>query len=218
MNREEVKFNFDRDVANHKITVIQNDGVNRVLRFSRPGSSAYYFDIVTWAGKLCISGDMGTHVFARLHDMFEFFRTDKDINPGYWAEKLVTDRDCIWELDEDHFKKIINDRKNDFIEEHDLNEDEIEELEAELEHLTNVAKLDEAYAALYNFNFEIVRYNDGYGKSTIQREVLNLSFDMWECDLREENYHFLWNLYAIKWAIQKYDDWRHEKSQEEGFT
>ncbi len=54
-----------------------------------------WFDVVTWPGFLAYAGDMGAFVFARLEDMFEFFRgrpvDDKDklyINLGYWGEKL----------------------------------------------------------------------------------------------------------------------------------
>lgn len=47
---------------------------------------------------LCYTGDMGTYVFQRLTDMFEFFRTDREykkrnggklaVNLSYWGEKL----------------------------------------------------------------------------------------------------------------------------------
>lgn len=44
---------------------------------------------MTYPGHLVISGDIGTYVFARLNDMFEFFRSDEmKINVGYYSEKL----------------------------------------------------------------------------------------------------------------------------------
>ena len=86
---------FIADVANHKMTVVADDGdVCRSLRFSK-GSFDQSFQITTWPDHLCISGDMGTLVFSRLNDMFNFFGS-KGLNPkggyyinaGYWAEKL----------------------------------------------------------------------------------------------------------------------------------
>lgn len=91
---------FLKDAGSHVMTVIRDDGVHRHLRFRKapPAGSEYWFDLITWPGTLCIDGDMGTYVFRRLTDMFEFFRTDQKwadqrgcklgINPGYWSEKL----------------------------------------------------------------------------------------------------------------------------------
>jgi len=83
---------FARDVANHKLTVLRDEGLYRHLRFKAPDGSTYWFDLITWPGYLTITGDMGTYVFARTQDMFEFFRSHRStgfpINPGYWAEKI----------------------------------------------------------------------------------------------------------------------------------
>lgn len=79
---------FMRDVATHEMTVFRDDGLYRHIRFRRPNTMRTHFDLITYPGYLCYSGDMGTYVFSRLDDMFEFFRTDRDINPGYWSEKL----------------------------------------------------------------------------------------------------------------------------------
>ena len=57
---------FKRDIAEHAVTVIRNDGVNRHIRLSKPGTGCYHFDLVTWPGILCYTGDMGTFVFQRL--------------------------------------------------------------------------------------------------------------------------------------------------------
>lgn len=88
---------FLRDVKDHVMEIRQDDGLYRSIRFQKPGRWTYGFDITTWPGYLCISGDMGCFVFARLPDMFEFFRGQKPhikgdktlgINLGYWAEKV----------------------------------------------------------------------------------------------------------------------------------
>lgn len=107
MKKESVEKRFLDDVKDHQLT-IENDGeVHRSLLFKCPGSSYYHFRLNTWPGHLCISGDMGTYVFARTHDMFDFFRMDdkdfnfsKDkqlnINTDYWAQKVRSeDKDAI---------------------------------------------------------------------------------------------------------------------------
>ena len=41
---------FLRDVATHELTIIRNEGLYRHLRFSRPGSSCMYFDLIEALG------------------------------------------------------------------------------------------------------------------------------------------------------------------------
>lgn len=79
---------FAKDVENHQMQVLVDDEVHRSLLFKQPDTGNMYFRINTWPNHLCISGDMGTFVFSRLHDMFAFFRGDKEPNLGYWSEKL----------------------------------------------------------------------------------------------------------------------------------
>lgn len=87
-----------RAFRNHRMTIEHDDGVHRCLYFGQPGTMNYHFRLTTWPGHICISGDIGTHVFARLRDMFEFHASADDwasmpleINASYWAEKLETE-------------------------------------------------------------------------------------------------------------------------------
>lgn len=113
---------FLEDIKSHEMTVVRSDGADRFIRFKRPGSGTYHFDILTWPGKLIITSDMGTWVFSRLEDMFELFRMDKkdfeyqkektlQINPDYWAEKLcMGTHDCgtsAREWDQKVFKEKV---------------------------------------------------------------------------------------------------------------
>lgn len=84
------------DVRDHVMTIELDQGVHRSILFKQPRSSAYHFRLITWPGHLAISGDCEDFIFARLRDMFEFFRyagpayeRDDRINEGYWAEKLT---------------------------------------------------------------------------------------------------------------------------------
>lgn len=65
MAKEVTESTFLREVSQHSMTVIRDDGVNRHLRFRRPETNCMGFDLITWAGHLCYTGDMGTYVFSR---------------------------------------------------------------------------------------------------------------------------------------------------------
>lgn len=87
---------FDVDHRGAELEILQDDGVHRHLRFRRPGTSIGYFNLTTWPGHLAISGDVEAFVFAREHDMFGFFGSNRErINPTYWAEKVQAGRDQL---------------------------------------------------------------------------------------------------------------------------
>ena len=172
---------FASDVSNHAMTVLRADGVERHLRFRKPGTSCYWFDILTWNGTLCIDGDCGTFVFRRVPDMFEFFRDDGGaINPTYWGEKCVTaGKQELTEFDWDTFAKHVNDYVED---EPDAVRDVV------LDALCS-AEPDEFGAVTFIRDFDHADF----------------SFLDWEYDSRVYTFHFIWCLRAIVWAIQQWD-------------
>lgn len=108
----EAREQFLRETAAHEMTVVMDrmdpqacdaggPRPYRHLRFARPGTGVYAFDLVTWPGHLALSGDLPDHTFRRLYDMVEFFRPDRRghrgagddliVNPTYWGEKLVAE-------------------------------------------------------------------------------------------------------------------------------
>ena len=209
---------FLRDVAQHQMQIIRDDGVSRHLQFKRPGTSCYYFDIITWPGKLCISGDCGTWVFARIHDMFDFFRTDENdfnfnrdgglsINPGYWSEKLLAvdnngrSRDSSpMEYSDELFQKAVADyveqATDDWTSLHMLHvkEELIESIEFDIGQPESEQG---AYQYINDFSYD---YTDDDGKSR------RFEFqDFFDYELRTWTYHFIWNLFAIAYAIREYD-------------
>lgn len=119
MNDRCTEQRFLDDVAQHRMTILRDDSVNRHAQFKREGTRCYQFDLITWPGYLCYTGDMGSYVFQRTTDMFEFFRTDRNdfnynkdglsINPGYWGEKLeaVDKCDGFKEFSLDLFRKNV---------------------------------------------------------------------------------------------------------------
>jgi hypothetical protein len=64
------KEQFLRDVSEHVLTVLRDDGADRHLRFRKPGTGCYGFDLLTWPGHLLITGDCGSYPRCRgfVHD------------------------------------------------------------------------------------------------------------------------------------------------------
>lgn len=187
---------FDREIATHEMQVIRDDGVNRHLRFQRPGTMCMHFDLLTWPGYLCYTGDMGTYVFRRLHDMFQFFRRGETrckyrIDLHYWAEKLeASDRgDGVREWKPEQFKAEVR----DFFEQH-ANDEWPAERRAVLwqeidDKVCAAADCSEHHAWVALFDFE----RDGF------------RFQDWERDCKVWKHRFLWCCHALEWAIDTYD-------------
>lgn len=187
---------FIRDIAQHELQVIRDDGVNRHLRFQRPGTMCMHFDLLTWPGYLCYTGDMGTFVFRRLHDMFEFFRSDKSetqyrIDLRYWAEKIeASDRcDGVREWTKEKFLSEVRDYFGQHVDDEWPDERkaalwvEIDEQVCAAAHNSE----HHAWVALWEFD------EDGF------------CFRDWERSCTVWTYRFLWCCHALRWAIAAYD-------------
>ena len=197
---------FLDDVKDHQISIEKDDGVHRFVRFRRANGSPYWFDLITWPGNLCISGDCGTYVFSRIHDMFEFFRMDdgdfnkrKDvilnINPHYWGEKLqsIGTNAGYREFDEDGFTERVRHHFEDCM----APDIEDEEIKGELWAAINSEVLSKAsdgeihaYAAVSNFDYEGIEFEDFFDSGGTEKYT----------------FHYIWCLYAIVWGIMKYDE------------
>ena len=179
---------FLNDVKDHKLSVLLDNNMHRHIALARPGSSDMSFEIVTWPGSLCYTGDMGTFVFSRLPDMVVFFRK-QNINLGYWHEKLeAADRhDGSTEYSPEKFRKVIK----DIIDNEDDEDGPIDRLRADVEEeILRLAETSE---------FEVRQAVDNY-------EFEGFKFvDFWECNLTEYTVRYIWACYAIVWAIEQYD-------------
>lgn len=207
---------FLKDVAEHIMVVVRDDGVHRHIRFQKPGTRCMHFDLITWPGHLCYTGDMGTYVFSRLEDMFEFFRTDRreggklGINLGYWSEKLLAvDSNgrrggSATEFDADRFRAVINEYRLEWVREnrHRTTKDERRELWEEIDRDV-LGELDNsgqaAMTAAYRFSY------------STDHAAFEFA-DLFEHDFERFTYHFVWCCYALAWGIAMYD--RITESQE----
>lgn len=192
-HQAEVLARFLEDIAAHEMTVLRDDGLYRHLRFSRPKTRAYYFDITTWPGYLAYTGDMGSYVFSRIPDMLEFFRYESKaaapdklfINPDYWGQKVeAVDRCCdIEEYDADRFRARVLEW---------LDECEVSPAVRRAARRDVLSRADdgehEAMRAAMEFECEGFQFQDFY-----------------EVSVKEYSHRYLWACYAIAWAVRRWD-------------
>ena len=177
---------FTRDVKGHQIKIIKDDGLYRHIRLAQPGTGIMRFDLITWPGHLCYTGDMGTFVFSRATDMFNFFRGHSP-NLSYWAEKvLAADKHGgISRYSADAFcaqiKEYFEGRT------YDWDENKKKALWLEVEKQVLSAADDGEYAA----------------REAAAR--FSVFVDFWEADCTEYSFPYEWCCHAIPWAIAQYD-------------
>ena len=186
-NNQPNEESFLKDVSKHEMTVKLDNGVYRHLRFGQPNSSNMWFDIVTWPGFLAYTGDMGSFVFTRSSDMFEFFRTDSKkgglgINLNYWSEKLeAVDRDgrsgSYKDFSPERMRVHVEEHVAQWIEECELSEDAAAELKEAVEEEVYRYLDDsehEARTAVRDFSVEI----DGHKDTAAVMVSAESSFDL----------------------------------------
>ena len=193
---ENVARRFPQDTAGHEMKTVLDQGLHRHLTFKAPGTFACGFHITTWPGYLCISGDMGCYVFARLPDMFEFFR-GRDINSGYCAEKLQADgrNKGHMEYSRDLFVDAV---VRDF---------RAWRFDSGAQRLEAFRELREFGGLLHGAD-EYGSASEAIGEALSYRcPVSSNSFqDFWEHQVEDYTFHFLWCCHAIRWAIERYDE------------
>ncbi|CAE6900795.1 hypothetical protein [Paraburkholderia domus] len=231
------KEQFLRDVGEHVLTVLRDDGVDRHLRFRKPGTGCYGFDLITWGGHLLITGDCGSFLFRRLHDMFEFFRCDQrrepdglGINPQYWSEKLLA-TDCngrrggaATEFSKEKFEANIKRWFDDSFEEEiksDASLDEgdwdyEEDAEQRAKHVAErKARRDAIWAEIES---DVLSHSDNEHRAEqaaydFEHDGFNFQ-DFYEVDNTEYTFHFIWCAYAIAWGIKRYDETKAPAAQQ----
>lgn len=186
------KEQFLENVKTHELKIIKDDGVYRHIKMLGY-TGAMWYEIITWPNKLCFSGDMGTFVFNRREDMFEFFRRDKlVINTGYWHEKLeAVDRvDGSKKWSRNVFEANIKEYFDAYCEGVGL----------------LLVQQNNLWAAIKD---QVINCDDNAVRSfdaANDFEYKGFTFsDYWETDNTEYTFRFIWCLYAIVYAIMEYD-------------
>lgn len=216
---------FADDVADHRMIVKLDHGVHRHIVFQqREHSWNNRFELITYPGKLVISGDRGAHVFSRMYDMFQFFRSNGNehgINPHYWAEKLPDGRRSVQEYSEDTLKQLVSEYVERWPDEYE-----------ELQHQYELAKqrwddakklgrrplgvaaeprppktLEEIRELIADAEADgSTMYEEGARQLLSELEGIGVVSDTFEWDLSDWDYHFLWYLHAIAWGVRQYDN------------
>lgn len=196
---------FLKEVSNHKLTILRDDGAYRHIRLSESGTRCMQFDLITWPGYLCYTGDMGTYVFTRTNDMFEFFRRPADdrwhrIDMRYWAEKCEgRDRSGITEFSEDKFTRRVMEHLVEWIRSHRDDTTRVQRREL----------WDSVVHEVINADGDSGGYRKQCAAHDFTHKVNNdLTFyfrDFWEVSVTEYTSRFVWCCYAMAWGIQQYD-------------
>lgn len=196
------KAQFLKGVAHHVMHIERDDGLYRHLRFRRDGSSCLSFSLITYPGGLLYRGDMGTFVFERLADMFEFFRTDGgDINPGYWSSKLtaVDNRRSSPGPREFSDAKFVRNVK-EYVLRWCRDNADITTKTDRRELWDEV--LEDVIGAEDNGHYKVdaaINFSHRMGPTTFH------FVDFWDYTNTDYTYEFLWCCYALVWGIQQYD-------------
>lgn len=208
---------FKKDVKTHKMIIEQDNDVHRSILFKTEGTNSYYFRIVTYPGGLMITGDMGTYVFERVHDMFDFFIIDKRdfnykkglaINDHYWAEKVqaVDKHSSIMAFSNEIFAKAIIRMLEDQIEDAPVKYKKLIKKHVK-EEISSVSSEEEAYHVTDCLSWS--PWDDGFDDAEYAFEFDNSDF--FEYDTKDFTFAYIWNLYAIVWGIQKYNKAKNAK-------
>jgi hypothetical protein len=218
---EDIAARFERDTAGHGMTVLHDDGLYRHLRFQNPGRSAYWFDLVTWPGFLAFAGDMDGYVFTRVEDMFTFFR-GHNINPDYWAEKVVDGRDRLKRYEQD----LLDQQVKEALAEYDTAYPDLvvafegakvvyDGLPQSKRYPFSVKGMREPFeprppAEVRELVADFERDGETSHEAGARRmlgelESARVVLDTWEWDLRDWDWQFLWACHAIVRGIAEYD-------------
>jgi len=200
---DDIKKSFKKDIKNHSINIKNDNKSNRHLVFSNNGDSNQHFEIITWPGYLCISGDMGCYVFSRTNDMFRFFNnTDGvlSINPNYWSEKLqASDKyGDFAKYEPKKFIKYITEEYTRWLDSNEISEKDegAVELWGNIEDSVLIFAQDGETRAVDAATAFIADCGD-YGEFSFM--------DFWEHNCKDYTYRYIWCLYAIVWGIQEYN-------------
>ena len=185
-NQVEAKNYFNN--RDYKMEVIHDSGIHRHLKFTDNGKWDGHFFITTWPDHLCISGDMGTFVFSRIHDMVNFF-SGEYINPEYWEEKVQSQSrfgDGCKQFVFDNFHSKVKEELTELTSE-EYDEETIEKAQDFLNQLESIEE-------------------DEYGSVEFMRslDISELDTCEWHIYFDEFTFHYLFACYAINFACNTY--------------
>lgn len=172
---------------NHKIRQVMSMGVHRHFKcLNRSGSSNYMFRVVTFPGRLVITGDIGDLMLCREIDMLPWAKRAVE-SIDYFAEKVVAGKVKQYcpEVVQEEINEVLAERVRRL--EEDAGEDDVEVNPDDLESPLDLTDIDNPHTTL------VEMYYSG----------------LWDgCDFpNTENWtsNFLWCREALRWFFREYD-------------
>lgn len=185
----EVKRRIVGDLKDHIITVRHVDGLYRHWRCQKPGDSNMAFDVITWPGSLCYTGDMGHYLFKRTDDMVAFMR-GSCMSYGYAAEKCISHDGRLKEWREEEFNRVLTERLAES-KEVTVIRHRSKRTESVAEHIATIRQEYSNYSLRAD------------AEKAMCESGLWDGGDMPSCEVW--SFHFLWCLHAIKWFCDNVD-------------
>lgn len=200
-----MRAKFEADVAEHVLDVKYDNGLYRHLVFCKASPSFLYrFEVSTWPGYIAIVGDMGSYLFSRVEDMFEFFRgrtRGPFLDLSYLAGKLqAADKNggiSHWIEAERSVQKLVEILRDALDEA--VPTETIDAVVAEfMEHAESdeIETVEDVYRVAMDFE----------PRTDIGRE--SPFGALWEQGtlFYEWSYHFQWCVFALAYAVEQYDN------------
>ena len=225
---------FARDVKDHKVVAIREDGNYRHVEFTAQQGFTRIV-LVTWPYNLLVAGSHGSFHFERYgddsKDMFAWLRGLR-VDPASWASKLINGRDSVTQYDRSLLEKEVNERvaeaikdkwapkglkaavREEILDSHWMNDEQNAlRLVSEFQHgATYRAECscgatgdDGSYDAAVNWKWSIHKNDDDAHKVSI-RQTGGFDFDGFEeWNVRKLTSHYLWACHSAVWGIARYD-------------
>lgn len=204
---------FPLDTAGHEMTVLHDDAPYRHL-IRNPGSSAHWFEIMTWPGSLAVRGDMVGYQFSGNSDMLAFFSSGDNVNPDDWYEKLGAGPATTRIYSEDVARARVDQELRQWLVELGFRTD-LEPIDTEefgpSDHGYNEARAI-AIRLVDSVRDKVLPARGDeilLGKALTAFDVEGHYFEnVWEWDLHEFTYQYLWTCHAIRWGTAQYSQYR----------
>lgn len=178
-------------LVNHVIEALKMDGLYRHWRCQEPDNFNRYFEIVTWPGSICFTGDMGEYLFQRCPDMVLFMRRSA-LSYQYAAEKCVANDGRLRKWEEGIFRETL-----------------AEVLDGAKQELGDSGD-EEDFSAFNSIREKIEEIESEFSVYESEHDAIRAMYelDLWDeiPDCKCLTYHFLWCLHAIKWFCDNVKD------------
>lgn len=208
----EVANRFTNDIADHQITIEECGPLpfRSILarRHRNDGwDSCYHFRVITFPGGLLYTGDMGTYVFQRCWDMFQWWppKYGDAFDFRYIAEKCLGANKCdsIKQYSRDKARATIDEMIAEHRAEHEKPEDWDDEEDGEWTETVNEAYI-EALIEVRDHSHEFS--NSEYNIQEFYRLLYDVPglYDVCEVPTPSEySLRFVWCCHAVRWLIDK---------------